>query len=99
MISRTNSIENIIQNYSYKIKENTCFRSFTKTNHKNNFINKSVNNSSNFSNINDLIPKIPKKNLLNEQKILKLSNFQNELINIKNRTKDLLESFSRKKFK
>ncbi len=66
MISRTNSIENIIQNYSYKIKENTCFRSFTKTNHKNNFINKSVNNSSNFSNINDLIPKVPKKNLLNE---------------------------------
>ena len=99
IISRTNSRENIIHNYSYKNKENSYFRSFTKTNHKNHFFNKSVNNSSNFIKINDLIPKIPNKNLLNEQKIIKTRNFQNELINIKNRTKDLLESFSRKKFK
>ena len=99
LISRTNSIENIIHNYSYKNKENSYFRSFTKTNHKNHFFNKSVNNSSNFIKINDLIPKIPNKNLLNEQKIIKTRNFQNELINIKNRTKDLLESFCRKKFK
>ncbi len=99
LISRTNSIENIIHNYSYKNKENTYFRSFTKTNHKNNNINKSVNNSNIFSNLNDLIPKIPKKSLLNEQKIVKTRNFKNELLNIKNRTKDLLESFSKKKIK
>lgn len=68
--------------------------SFTKSSHKNNFINKNVNNI--FSNLNDLIPKIPKKILLNEQKIVKTRNFKNELLKIKNRTKDLLESFSKK---
>ena len=68
--------------------------SFTKSSHKNNFINKNVNNI--FSNLNDLIPKIPKKILLNEQKIVKTRNFKNELLKIKNRTKDLIKSISKK---
>lgn len=102
MIKRTNSIENLIFNYSYKTK-NKPVKSIGRNNKSNNYIsnylsnNLSLNNSLNTLNTNDLIPKAPKKLIQNSTNQFK--NIKNELNNIKNRTKNLLEIFSGKKFK
>ena len=100
MISRTNSIENIIHNYSFKNKKNPIMdfgRNYKKKNNYYTSSNLSVYTSSNFFNFNEFIPKIPKKIIIN-QKIHSL-NYKKELNNIKNRTNYLLEVFSKKKFK
>lgn len=98
MISRTNSIENLIQNYSYKSKNN-YYRNEGRNNNNNisnTFSNNiSMNNSSNI--LNEFIPKAPKKNPINN-KILQKRNYKLELKNIKNRTMFLLQTFSGKKF-
>ena len=102
MIKRTNSIENLIYNYTYKNKNKTI-KSMGRNHKSNNCIshylsnNLSLNNSSNILNPNDLIPKAPKK--LIQKSTNEFKNIKNELNNIKNRTKNLLEIFSGKKFK
>ena len=101
MISRTNSIENIIHNYSYKSKNNSIRnigRNYKKKNtNYNTSSNLSANTSSNISTFNEFIPKIPKKNIINQK--IQFLNYKNDLNNIKNRTNYLLEVFSGKKFK
>ena len=102
MIKRTNSIENLIHNYTYKTK-NKPVSSMGRNHKSNNYIsnylsnNLSLNNSSNLLNQNDLIPKAPKKLIQNSTNQFK--NIKKDLNNIKNRTKNLLEKFSGKQFK